>query len=73
MAGSVETLGAMKSAKAAFMERMSAFIDARADAALKAMHRARHFEARSEGQKRRRQRERAERTAPNYKLIERTQ
>lgn len=38
-------------------------------------HRARHFAARSAGQVRRRQRERAERTAPNYTLItpERTQ
>lgn len=31
-------------------------------------HRARHFAARSAGQVRRRQRDRAERTAPNLKL-----
>lgn len=59
----------MKDAKAEFMLAMEAKIEAITAATLAEMHRARHFTARSAGQRRRRQREYAERTAPNYPLI----
>lgn len=62
------TLGAMS--RDDFMRRIEAFIDVRIAATLDDMHRTRHFAARSAGQQRRRQRERAERTAPNLKIAE---